>query len=432
MPKNLWSDSEAAGLDALDLLVYRSHLLGANRSVCNIYGCNTGTKTIEKDFLGRELTTLWVKGSGSDLATMTRKDFAGLRLDDVLPLMNRESMSDEEMLAYLAQCLLRPNVPRQSIETLLHAFVPAPHTDHTHPDAVISIACSADGENWARKLYGERMAWVPYIRPGFTLSKWIGQVVRDNPKIECVVMGKHGLVTWGDEPRACYDKTISIIQEAEDFIGEHVTGRAVFGVTSTPTLSVERRRQVAAEIMPVLRGAASLAQSSVLRFDDGEDVLDFVGAERAHDVALIGAACPDHLVHTKHWPLFVEWNPDAGDVNALKTQLREGVARYVENYQKYFEEHRGPNDKIFNPAPRVVLIPGVGMFNSGKDATAAQVSAELYHRCADARLFSRRARGISRLARTRDWRKPDFCREQKWINRRNERSGVRCGKSSGD
>ncbi len=380
MPKNLWNDSEASKLSGLDLLVYRSHLLGADRSVCNIFGGNTGMKTTERDFQGRGVITLWVKGSGSDLATMQRKDFAGLRLDDVLPLLEREAMTDEEMTAYLSQCLIGLSMPRQSIETLLHAFIPAAHTDHAHPDAVISLACSADGENWARKLYGERMAWVPYIRPGFTLSKWIGQAVRDNPKIECVIMGKHGLVTWDDDPRACYDKTIRIIQEAEDFIVEQPGCRTAFTVRRTPTLAPERRREIAAQILPVLRGAASASGRVVTRYDDSPHVLDFVGAEGAADVAAVGAACPDHLVHTKRTPLFIDWDVASGNVEALKSRLRESVAGYVADYERYFQEHSGPNDTMGNPVPRVVLIPALGMITTGKDATLAQVSADLYHR----------------------------------------------------
>jgi len=380
MPKNLWNDSEASKLTGLDLLVYRSNLLGADRSVCNIYGGNTGSKTVEKDFRGREVKTLWVKGSGSDLATMRRKDFAGLRLDDVLPLFEREAMTDEEMTAYLSQCLISLNLPRQSIETLLHAFIPAAHTDHTHPDAVISLACSADGESWARKLYGKRMAWVPYIRPGFTLSKWIGQAVRESPKIECVIMGKHGLVTWDDDPRACYDKTIRIIQQAEDFIAGQPGARTVFAVTRAPILTPDRRREIVAQILPAARGAASVAGRMVARYDDSPDVLDFVGADApaARAVATVGAACPDHLVHTKRTPLFVDW--DGADLQSLTASLQSGVAQYIADYRKYFDEHKGPDDKIGNPAPRVVLIPGLGMITTGKDAALAQVSADLYHR----------------------------------------------------
>lgn len=376
MPKNLWNDADAAGLTGLDLLVYRSHLLGADRSVCNIYGGNTGSKVMETDFRGLSVYTLWVKGSGSDLATMGRKDFAGLRLDDVLPLMARAAMSDEEMTTYLAHTLLAPNMVRQSIETLLHAFVPAPHTDHTHPDAVISLACAADGERLAREVYGGRMAWVPYIRPGFTLSQWIGQKVRDNPQVECVIMGKHGLVTWGDDPKTCYDHTIRIIQEAEDYITQRAAGRAVFGRVAVPALSAAQRQAAAAEVMPVLRGAAGRC---LLAFDDRAEVLDFIGSARAPAVAARGAACPDHLVHTKRVPLFIDWRPEEG-IDELKTRLRSGVERYIEDYQAYFAANQTVGDKMGDPAPRIVLIPGVGMFNTGKDAFAANVSHDLYLR----------------------------------------------------
>jgi rhamnulose-1-phosphate aldolase/alcohol dehydrogenase len=382
MPANLWNEKDTASLTGLDLLTYRSRLLGADRTVCNIYGGNTGAKTTETDFRGRPIQTLWVKGSGSDLADITRQGFAGLRLDDVLPLMEREAMTDEEMVAYLSQCLTGLNMPRQSIETLLHAFVPAAHTDHTHPDAIISLACSADGETLARKLYGERMAWVPYIRPGFTLSKWIGQAIRDHPQIECVIMGKHGLVTWSDDACECYRRTIRIIQEAEDFIADRTlsVSKGVFGAMRTPALAPKRRGEIAAQLLPVLRGAVSAAGRSILRFDDGEDVLDFVGAEKAEALAAVGAACPDHLVHTKQTPLFIEWDAATGNLETLKAKACEGIKRYIADYETYFKDHSGPDDRMGNPAPRIILIPGLGMFTTGKDATNAQVSADLYHR----------------------------------------------------
>lgn len=377
MPKNLWNETDAAGLDGLDLLVYRSHLLGADRAVCNIYGGNTGTKTMEQDFRGNLVRTLWVKGSGSDLATMQRKDFAGLRMDDIDALFARDAMSDEEMTAYLAQTLIGLNLPRQSIETLLHGFIPAAHTDHTHPDAVISLACSPNGKQWMREIYGDRAAWVDYIRPGFTLSKQIATAVRENPNLECVVMGKHGLVTWGDEQKACYDHTIAIIQQAEDFIAQRAQGKRVFGAIHVKELDATARREIAEQIMPVLRGAAGIPRS-ILRFDDAPDVLDFVNSERACELSQIGAACPDHLVHTKRVPMFVAW--DGTGLQSLVSNLRQEMSEYVRQYEKYYSEHRSEGDKMFNPVPRVVLIPGVGMITTGKDAQLAQVSADLYHR----------------------------------------------------
>src|SRR5947209_3886790 len=189
MPQNLWNDAEYQALPDLDGLVYRSNLLGRDRTVCNIYGGNTSVKLVEPDHTGRPTRVLYVKASGSDVLTIVAKQFAVLRLDEIEPLIERESMSDEAMVAYLSRTAFEPDRPRQSIETLMHAFVPHKHVDHTHPDALISLACTPWGEETARKVYGDRMIWVDYIRPGFTLSKWIGQKVCDNPSAECVVMG---------------------------------------------------------------------------------------------------------------------------------------------------------------------------------------------------------------------------------------------------
>jgi rhamnulose-1-phosphate aldolase/alcohol dehydrogenase len=378
MPKNLWNEKDARGLSGLDLLVYRSNLLGADRSVCNIFGGNTGSKTLEKDFRGRDARVLWVKGSGSDLATMKRKDFCGLRMDDIEPLFERDDMSDEDMVAYLTMCQVAPNLPRQSIETLLHAFIPAAHTDHTHPDAIISLACSVKGQAWMHKIFGDRAAWVNYIRPGFALSKQIGSLVRNDPRIECVVMGKHGLVTWDDDPRKCYDKTIRIISEAEQFIADRAKGKSVFGAPRKSTLDANARRTIATEIAPTLRGAVSTTARQIVQFDDSDDVLQFVNSKNAAALSRIGAACPDHLVHTKRVPLFVEW--DGKNTDALKTQLRDGVSQYQRDYEAYFKAHTSANQKMFTPSPRVVLVRGLGMFSIGRDATLAQVSADLYHR----------------------------------------------------
>lgn len=378
MPRNLWNEAEAAGLSELELLVYRSRLLGADRSVCNIFGGNTSAKTVEPDFRGRPVRVLWVKGSGSDLATITVKGFAALRLDDVLPLMEREHLSDEEMVDYLSHCYLHPGMPRPSIETLLHAFIPAPHVDHTHPDAIISLATSENGPEHVRRLYGERAVWVPYVRPGFTLSKWIAEAVRSNPRAECVVMAKHGLVTWGEDARSCYENTIRIIQEAEDYIAERAAGRRVFGGLRVPALEEGRRRAVAAAVLPIVRGAVSRDRRHILRYDDSPVVLDFVGSERAREVAMVGSACPDHLVHTKHWPLFVDW--DGVDVEGLKARLAQEIARYREAYLRYVETHRSPQDPIMDPSPRIVLIPGLGMIATGRDAFMAGVARDLYHR----------------------------------------------------
>lgn len=379
MPHNLWNDAEAQRLPDLDGLVYRSNLLGRDRAVVNIYGGNTSAKLMLTDHIGREVEVLAVKASGSDVLTITGPQFALLRMEEIRPLQQREVMSDEEMIEYLSRTAFEPGRPRQSIETLLHAFVPFKHVDHTHPDAVISLMCAPDPEAAARAVYGDRMAYVPYIRPGFTLSKWIGEKVQQNPKIECVTMGKHGLVTWADDPKTCYENSIRIIQEAEDYLASRRQGRRVFGELRVPGLSIQQREDTLAAVLPVIRGAVSQQRHAVLLTDDSEDVLDMIGSEKTPSVSQLGVACPDHLVHTKRQPLFIDWTPDEG-TEALQGKLKSGIADYVKRYAEYFEENKVEGDVMGDPAPRVILIPGLGMINTGKDATNADVSRQLYHR----------------------------------------------------
>jgi rhamnulose-1-phosphate aldolase/alcohol dehydrogenase len=379
MPKNLWDKKEAKALPDLEGLVYRSNLLGRDRAIVNIYGGNTSSKIMLTDHVGRQVEVLAVKPSGSDIINIVAKQFALLKMDEISPLFGREAMTDEEMVDYLNRTAFEPGRPRQSIETLLHAFIPHKHVDHTHPDAVISIACAPDGEATARDLWGERMAWVPYIRPGFTLSKWIGSKVIDNPKIECVVMGKHGLTTWGPDSKTTYDTTIRLVQEAEDYVKAKSKGKKVFGAVKAKALKPKERREIASQIMPVIRGAVSDQRSSILSFDDSDDVLDYVSYERTPAVSQLGAACPDHLVHVKRKPLFVDWQPSEG-VEALTARLPEQITAYKKDYEAYFNENKGKDDEIGDPAPRVILIPGIGMINTGKDAINADVSRQLYHR----------------------------------------------------
>ncbi len=378
LPPNRWSDSEAPAGDGLATLAYRSRLLGGDRTLVNIYGGNTSTKSVEIDHVGREVTVLWVKGSGSDIADITEKGFAGLKLDEVEPLFSRPSMTDEEMIAYLDRTTFESGRPRQSIETLLHAFVPAKHVDHTHPDAIISIACSPEGEKVMREIYGDRAAWVDYVRPGFTLSQQIGAAVRNNPQIECVVMAKHGLVTWGDTAKESYDNTIRIIGEAQAYLDSHQAAEP-FGGQVTAPLDAETRDALMSKLMPVLRGSMSSPRHMILSVDSSPSVLEFVGSRDAKSLSQVGAACPDHLVHTKRVPLFIDWTPAEGE-EALIEKAKAGVAQFKEEYAAYFESNRTDGDKMFSPAPRVTLIPGIGMITSGFDAQLAEVSRQLYER----------------------------------------------------
>ncbi|UUZ93778.1 bifunctional aldolase/short-chain dehydrogenase [Paenibacillus sp. P25] len=381
MVANLWDNDKAAQAGSgLGELVYRSNLLGTDRSVANWGGGNTSMKTTETDFRGRPVEVMWVKGSGSDLATMKAGNFTGLRMEDIRPLIERESMSDEEMVAYLAHCMIDSKHPRASIETSLHAFLPFKHVDHTHPDAIISLCCSDNGKELAREIYGDRFVWVPYVRPGFTLSKMIAEGVRNNPKAELVLMEKHGLVTWADNSHDCYLKTLAIIGEAESFIEARVKEETLFGGAKYQALAEEERRSIVAQVLPSVRGAVSEGKKMLVTYDDAPDVLQFVNSKDAAELSQVGAACPDHLVHTKMKPLFVNWDPAGGNVDSLLQALKEGIAAYKEEYKAYFERNKNDGDQMFEAAPRVILIPGIGMLNTGKSWAMADVSGQLYHR----------------------------------------------------
>ncbi len=375
-------------------LVARSRKLGADRAVCNWGGGNTSAKSDEIDFRGRPARILWVKGSGSDLATVSEASFTGLYLEDVLPLLERARMSDSEMVEYLAHCFYEPGRPRPSIETLLHGFLPFTHIDHTHADATNYFACAADGEKLARDCFGDRLIWIPYRRPGFGLAREVALAVRARPEAELVILAKHGLITWGDTDEECYTETLKAVAQARDYVAARIARaeRSSFGGPRVSPLTHEERHSVAAQVAPVLRGLVSGEKRQILRFEDSEDVLTFASSQDAPRLTGIGAACPDHLVHTKPWPLLVNWTPGQ-EVTALAESLRSGVAGYVEKYRRYLEANAPQNldpdastpvhratDAASDPHPRVILLPGVGMFTTGKDAVMADVSAQLYHR----------------------------------------------------
>ena len=386
--------THASTVTTLAQLVARSRKLGADRSICNWGGGNTSAKAEEIDFRGRAARVLWVKGSGSDLATCTEGSFTGLYLDDILPLLERERMSDTEMVDYLAHCFLAPGRPRPSIETLLHGFLPFAHIDHTHADATNYFACAVDGERLARDCFGDDLIWIPYRRPGFGLAREVALAVRALPQARLVILAKHGLITWGESDEDCYASTLTTISQARDFVEARIAHatRRVFGGVKTQPLAQEQRRALAAQIAPTLRGIVSAEKRQILRFEDSDDVLAFAGSEDAARLTKIGAACPDHLVHTKPWPFLVAWSPEEG-VEALATSLQQGIKEYVARYQQYLQANAEQNldpdasepalraaDAVSDPHPRVILIPGVGMFTTGKDAAMADVSAQLYHR----------------------------------------------------
>lgn len=374
-----WRAADAAGLDDLGLLTYRSRLLGQDPTIVNYGGGNTSCKVTQADFRGRPAPTLLVKGSGSDLATISREAFAPLNLDDVRAMATLEHLSDDEMVEYLGHCLLDPRAPRPSIETLLHAVVPARHVDHTHADAAISLCATAHGRELAEQRFGRRMVWVPYVRPGFALGKLAAEALAANPEAEIIFLEKHGLATWGDTAEACYRQTIRVIAELEAFIAEAGQEKQPFGPTVTPPLTTEERRRRLLTLLPPLRGALSGNRRVILHVDQSEEALAFAGSEQAETLARVGAACPDHVMYTKVQPLFVPRAAEAAAAD-LPTLVNTAVDQYIIEYDAYFAAHAEPGATKLDPHPRVILLPGIGLIAAGVDAAAAHNTAALYHR----------------------------------------------------
>ena len=375
---NRWSEDEARGLSDLDLLVYQSRLIGADPSLVLWGGGNTSIKVDRQDLVGRDTRVMLIKGTGSDLKGIEPRQFPALRLEDVLPLFDQEAMPDEEVVDYLNRCLLDPGAPRPSIETLLHAFLPYHSVVHSHADAVVALTNNVDARQVLQAAYGNDVAVVDYILPGFRLSKKVGEAVRGNPGAKGVVLVNHGLFTWGDTCKAAYDVHIELVSLAEEYTRKQGTGRLVFGGTKRSALDAERRRQVANAVAPTLRGLVSRRSRAVLRYDDSPDVLEFVGSNMGKELSGIGPATPDHLLQTKRTPVWVDVE-DPGDVPALLQSLRQGVERSADEYIEWYREHATGDEPMLDPYPRVVLVPGVGMWTTGRDSRGALITGDIYH-----------------------------------------------------
>jgi rhamnulose-1-phosphate aldolase/alcohol dehydrogenase len=381
-PQNRWDGDVAAGLGLVDGLVYRSNLFGADRALANIGGGNTSSKETITDHAGRETRVLWVKGSGTDLATITAAGFPGIRLDELLPLQARAAMDDAAMVDYLLRSALGPNQPRPSIETLLHAFIPATHVDHTHPDAVIALTSAPDGHRLAEQEFGDEIVWLDYERPGFDMSRRIAELLAAKPTARAVLLEKHGLVTWGETGEESYNATIEFVARAAQAIERAANGRFGLGGPRVEALSDERAEALLADALPALRGALG-KEGTILEVDRSPEAVAFASSERAPQVSQVGAPCPDHLINTKHRPLVVSFDPASDGAGELREAFRRGVAEFSDWYRAYYERNLDDETRAFPldpPGPRVVLIPGVGIVTTGPDAGRARVARDLYHR----------------------------------------------------
>ncbi len=380
-PVDRWDADAAKGLSPLDELTYRSNLLGADRSLANVGGGNTSAKGVTVDHAGRETRTLWVKGSGTDLATITAPGFPALRLDEVLPLRERATMDDAEMVDYLRRCGLVPDQPRPSIETLLHAFVPAPQVDHTHPDAVIALTSSPDGRALAEAAFGDEAVWLDYQRPGFDMSRRIAELLEENPGARAVLLAKHGLVTWGETGEESYRATIEFVTRAAEAIDGAAGHGYGLGGPHVRQVAQDEAEDLLTATLPALRGA--LGAGLVLEVDRTPEAVAFASAARTPEVSQVGAPCPDHLINTKHRPLVVDFDPARDGVSELAAAFRSGVEDYAAWYRDYYERNVDDETRPFPmdpPGPRVVLIPGVGLVTSGADTRRARIARDLYHR----------------------------------------------------
>jgi rhamnulose-1-phosphate aldolase/alcohol dehydrogenase len=380
--ENRWDEARAATLGPAELLVYRSHLLGSDRRITNFGGGNTSAKLIENDPLtGAAVNVLWVKGSGGDLGTIGLDGFATLYMDRLLALPARYHGADDEdgMVAYYAHCAFNLNPRAASIDTPLHALLSHAHVDHMHPDAVIAIAASRDGEALTSQIYGQEIGWLPWIRPGFSLGLQLQRFALDNPHAKGVILASHGLFTWGDTSGECYRTTIDTINRAIRWLAAHNNAAGGLGGKKIPPLPPARRRQIAAAVMPRIRGLVGSVSYKVGHFDDSPAVLEFVGSHAFTHLAALGTSCPDHFLRTKIRPLVLPFEPASEDEQALLLRLAPAIDLYQGDYAAYYQRCRHDDSPpMRDPNPVIYLIPGVGMMSFAADKTAARIASEFY------------------------------------------------------
>ena len=391
---NLWTESEAAALTGVDRLVYRSNKLGADQRITNTGGGNTSSKLTEKDPLtGESVEVLWVKGSGGDLRTSARENFASLYQSKLLGLQRAyaaradqgvKSRAEDDMVAAYSHTTFNLNPRATSIDTPLHSFIPAKHVDHVHPNAIIAIAASARCAALTKEIFGAQMGHVKWMRPGFELGLAMQDIAKKNPAVTAIMMSQHGFISWADDDRQCYERTLGFVEAAAEAIEARYQAKGgdatAFGGARYPTLPPERRRQVFAAVLPWLRGQVSRQKRVIATMQDDDTILRFVNSKDAPRLAELGTSCPDHFLRTKIKPLYVDWDPQAQDVASLKQKLADGLVRYRKDYAAYYETcKRTDSPAMRDPNPTVVLIPGLGMIAWGKDKSESRVTAEFYN-----------------------------------------------------
>ena len=379
---NLWDDAKAASMSEPERLVYRSNLLGSDKRVTNYGGGNTSSKIMQKDPLtGEMVEILWVKGSGGDNASIKLDGFATLYMDKLRALkgLYRGVEFEDEMVAYLPHATFNLNPRASSIDTPLHAYVNRPYVDHMHPDAIIAIAASKNSKELTQQIFGDVIGWLPWKKPGFELGLWLEKFCLDNPNAKGVVLESHGLFTWGDTPKECYETTIAIINQAIAWFEEQTEGKTIFGGAAVQSLPADQRRAIAARLMPKIRGFISEDSHKLGHFDDSAAVLEFVNSNNLRPLAALGTSCPDHFLRTKIRPLVIDFDPANPDIDAVIAGLADQIAAYRADYAAYYDRCKHDNSPaVRDPNAVVYLIPGVGMITFAKDKATARISGEFY------------------------------------------------------
>ena len=385
----LWDDSVADLLDPVERLRYRSNILGEDQRITNTGGGNTSSKLIEKDPLtGEEVEVLWVKGSGGDLRTSKRENFSSLYMDKLRALQSVYDAAEDKgvkteiedaMVAMYLHCNFNLNTRASSIDTPLHAFIPGSHIDHTHPNAVIAIAACKDQERLTQEIYGDEVIWTPWQRPGFDLGLMYEAVTEEISQARGIMMGQHGLINWAEDDKACYIRSLDLIEQATAFIEARDLGEDTFGGQKYQPLSEAERDELLIKLLPNLRGMVSQLNKFIGTVQTDANILRFVNSHDAPRLAELGTSCPDHFVRTKIKPLYVDWNPHEQDFEALVAKLETGLAGYRQDYTEYYEACKHPDSPAMrDPNPTVILIPGVGMITWGKNKSESRVTAEFY------------------------------------------------------
>jgi rhamnulose-1-phosphate aldolase/alcohol dehydrogenase len=388
--KYLWQDEVADQLAGLDRLVYRSNKLGEDLTLTNTGGGNTSSKLTETDPLTQEaVEVLWVKGSGGDLRTAKRDGFASFYLDKIRamkpiylnsPERGPKTEIEDAMYPMYSHCVFNLNPRAGSIDTPLHTLVPYQHVDHLHPNAVIAIAASVNQERLCKEVYGEEIIYIPWQRPGFDIGLKIEQLIAENPQAKGILLGHHGMSSWNNNDKTCYETALEIIDRAARYIEEHDRGEETFGGQKYKALEENERKRLIGEIVPFIRGQVSLYKRFVGTVQDDERMLRFVNSKDGPRLAELGTSCPDHFLRTKIKPFFVDWNPEKGDLDSLKKAISDGIVEYRKDYEAYYNKCKHTDSPAMrDPNPTVVLIPGLGMVSWGKNKSESRVTGEFYN-----------------------------------------------------